>query len=70
MANLSIKYTDAQQDKLEEVLQRNPGWTKALVVRTLLTWFFEINSDEQEKLIKKYGVKAQTDNGEKKNMRG
>ena len=56
MVNLSVEIDEDQSNAFEEVLYRNPGWSKALVVRSLLSYFLKLDPREQENLVKKYGV--------------
>lgn len=57
MVNLSVEISEDQSSDLEEVIDRNPGWNKALVVRSLLAYFLGLTPNAQEDLIKKHGVK-------------
>ena len=56
MKSLSVEISEDQSSALEAVLDRNLGWTKALVVRALLAFFLKLDPDEQEKFVKKHGV--------------
>ncbi|MFC1980717.1 hypothetical protein ACFLVN_00500 [Chloroflexota bacterium] len=56
MVNLSVEISEDQSSTLDEVLDWNLGWTKALVVRALLAYFLKLNPSEQEDLVKKHGV--------------
>jgi len=53
---LTIEIDQAQASALEEVLHRNPGWTKSLVVRALLAYFLKLDMVEQENLVKTHRV--------------
>jgi len=57
MQTLSVEISEDQSGALKEVLDRNPGWTKALVVRALLAFFLKLDPDEQENFVKKHRVK-------------
>lgn len=52
MPILTTKINQSQSDALEEVLGRNPGWNKTLVVRALLVYFLKLDPAEQEHLVK------------------
>lgn len=56
MATLSVEIDQDQSSVLKEVLDRNPGWNKALVVRALLAYFLKLDPGEQENLVKKHRV--------------
>ena len=58
---MPILYVNIDQDQanfLSEVLNRNPGWTKTLVVRALLAHFLKLDIVEQENFVKKHVVKS------------
>jgi len=57
MQTLSVEISDEQSSALEEVLERNPGWNKALVVRALLAFFLKLDPSEQENFVRKHRVK-------------
>lgn len=56
MSTLTIEVNQAQANALKEVLDRNPGWTKSLVVRALLAYFLKLDMTEQENLVKTHRV--------------
>ena len=56
MAVLTVVIDQNKSNALKQVLEREPGWDKSLVVRALLTYFLNLASDEQVKLVKTYGV--------------
>lgn len=56
MPTLSVETSEDQWSTLKEVLDRNPGWTKALVVRALLAFFLKLEAAEQENFVKKHRV--------------
>lgn len=56
MPTLTIEIDQAQANALEEVLDRNLGWTKSLVVRALLAYFLKLDMAEQENLVKTHRV--------------
>ncbi len=57
MPTLSIEINQEQAKVLGEIIDRNPGWNKALVVRALLAYFFQLDQNEQVNLVKKHRVK-------------
>ena len=57
MINLSAEISEEQSSDLEEIIDRNPGWNKTLVVRSLLGYFIGLSPTEQEKLVRTHGVK-------------
>ncbi len=54
---LSVEVNQEQSGALKEVLDRNPGWNKALVVRALLAYFQKLNPTEQVDLVKTHRIK-------------
>ena len=56
MKTLTVELSQDQSSALEEVLDRNPGWNKALVVRALLAYFLKLDPGEQENLVKTHRV--------------
>ena len=56
MVNLSVEIDEEQSSIFEDVLEQNPGWNKALVVRALLGYFLKLNSEEQTALVKNFRV--------------
>jgi hypothetical protein len=58
MPTLTVEVDQAQANSLGEVLDRNPGWTKSLVLRTLLAYFLQLDIAKQEDLVKKYGKRT------------
>lgn len=56
MPTLTVEVDQAQANALQEVLDRNPGWTKSLVVRALLAYFLKLDMTEQENLVKTHRV--------------
>lgn len=56
MKPLSVEISEDQSSTLKEVLDRNIGWTQALVVRALLAFFFKLEAAEQENFVKKHRV--------------
>lgn len=58
MPTLVVQIDQTQANDLEEVLNRNPGWTKTLVVRALLAYFLKLEMAEQETFVKKHRVKS------------
>lgn len=58
MPTLTVEIDKAQINAFEEVLDRNPGWTKSLVQRALLAYFLQLDMAEQENLVKKYGKRT------------
>lgn len=56
MAVLTVVIDQNKSNALKQVLEREPGWDKSLVVRALLTYFLNLAPDEQVKLVKTYGV--------------
>ena len=61
MVTLSVEINKQQDSALKEVLDRNPGWNKALTVRALLAYFLELTPAKQEELVKKYRVIRKTE---------
>jgi hypothetical protein len=57
VVNLSAEIGEDQSSELEEIIERNPGWNKTLVVRALLSYFIGLSPIEQENLVKKHSVK-------------
>ena len=57
MQTLSVKISDEQSSALEEVIERNPGWNKALVVRAILAYFLKLEPSVQESFVRKHIVK-------------
>ena len=57
MINLSAEISEDQSSELEEIIERNPGWNKTLVVRAILSYFISLSANEQEDLVKKHSVK-------------
>lgn len=57
MPTLVIQISQTQANDLGEVINRNPGWNKTLVVRSLLAYFLKLDMAEQENFVKKYGVR-------------
>jgi len=55
--NLSVEISEDQSSKLDEVIESNLGWNKALVVRALLNYFFKMGPSEQEAFVKKHSIK-------------
>lgn len=56
MIPLGVEISEDQSSALDEVLDMNLGWSKALVVRAILAYFLKLNPNEQEELVKKHGV--------------
>ena len=56
MPTLTVEIDKAQANAFQEVLDLNPGWTKSLVLRTLLAYFLKLDTAEQESLVKKHNV--------------
>jgi hypothetical protein len=56
MVTLSVEISQEQENALKEVLNNNPGWNKALVIRALLSYFLGLIPDKQAELVKKYRV--------------
>ena len=54
MATLTVEIDEDTANALGEVLDRNPGWTKSLVVRALLFYFLKLEPRDQENLVKTY----------------
>lgn len=57
MQTLTAEISDEQSSGLEEVIEKNPGWNKTLVVRALLAYFLNLAPGEQESLVKTHSVK-------------
>ncbi|OGN95963.1 MAG: hypothetical protein A2Y89_00755 [Chloroflexi bacterium RBG_13_51_18] len=57
MKNLSVEISEVQSSELEEVIEDNLGWNKALVMRALLNYFLKLDQDAQEAFVKKHGLK-------------
>ncbi len=57
MKNLSALISEDLSSAFDEVIDRNPGWNNALVVRALLSYYIGLSPNEQENLVKKYSVK-------------
>lgn len=55
MATLTVEIDEDKASALGEILDRNPGWTKSLVVRALLSYFIKLDPPDQENLVKTYG---------------
>lgn len=58
MPTLTVEIDQGQANTLAEVIDRNPGWTKSLVLRALLVYFLQLDMGEQENLVKKYGKRT------------
>ena len=56
MENLNVEIPEDQFTALDNVIDGNPGWSKALVVRSLLSYFLQLGSNEQLDLLKKHRV--------------
>jgi len=56
VVNLSVEISEDQSSALEDVLEKN-FWTKSVVVRAIIANFLSLDSTEQEKLVRTYGVK-------------
>jgi hypothetical protein len=54
---LSVEISEDQLSELDEVIENNPGWNKALIIRALLIYFIKMVPSEQEAFIKKHSVK-------------
>ena len=57
MIPLNVEIDEAQASSIEEVLDRNPGWNKTLLVRALLSYFLKLEHEKQEDFVKKYSVR-------------
>jgi len=57
MVVLTVEISQDQGNALRQVIEREPGWNKSLLVRSLLTYFLNLSSAEQINLIKTHGVK-------------
>ncbi len=57
MKNLSALISEDLSSAFDEVIDRNPGWNNALLVRALVNYFIGLTSNEQEDLVKKHSVK-------------
>jgi len=57
MPTLSVKTSQEQESAFMEVIDRNPGWDKALVTRALLAYFFKLDPSEQVDLVKTHRIK-------------
>lgn len=55
MPTLTVEIDQAQASALKEVLDRNPGWNKTLVMRVLLAYFLKLDAPDQENLVKTLG---------------
>lgn len=56
MKNVSVEIDENQWSDLEQAIQQVPGWNKALVVRALLSYFLDLESEKREQFVKKYRV--------------
>ena len=57
MKNLSVEINEDKSSELDEVIENNPGWNKALVVRALVNYFLKMGPSEQEAFVKKHNIK-------------
>jgi len=57
MPVLTVVIDQNKENAFRQVLEREPGWDKSLVVRALLTYFLNLASAEQMNLVKTHGVK-------------
>lgn len=57
MPVLTVEIDQSQETSLRQVPERNPGWTKSLVIRALLDYFLKLEAPDQENLVKTHRVK-------------
>ena len=68
MIPLTAEISEDQSNAFEDVLEKN-FWTKAVVVRALISYFLSLTPIEQGNLVRTYGVKKKARKRKEENKR-